>query len=125
MFLVDTNVFLEILLMQDKKESCKKFMEENAGNLCITDFSLHSIGVVLFRYGKEDILEKFIEDMSANTEIFSLPMKLYGQIVNTKKKLNLDFDDAYQYSTAKYYGLNVVTMDHHFGNVKDVNIVFI
>ena len=26
MFLVDTNVFLEILLKQAKKESCKKFL---------------------------------------------------------------------------------------------------
>lgn len=123
--MVDTNVFLEILLMQDKKEDCKKFMEEHVGNLCISDFSLHSIGVVLFRYGKEDILEKFLEDVVTNTEIFSLPMKLYGQIVNAKKNLNLDFDDAYQYSTAKYYGLNVATMDRHFENVGGVNIVFI
>ena len=55
MFLVDTNVFLEILLMQDKKESCKKFLDNNIGNLNFTDFSLYSIGVILFRYGKEEI----------------------------------------------------------------------
>jgi predicted nucleic acid-binding protein len=33
MFLVDTNVFLEILLDQEKKESCKRFLEDNAGLL--------------------------------------------------------------------------------------------
>ena len=33
MFLVDTNIFLEILLEQDKKESCKKFLINNIGNL--------------------------------------------------------------------------------------------
>ena len=44
MFLVDTNIFLEILLGQDKKEVCKRFLDKNIGNLNITDFSLHSLG---------------------------------------------------------------------------------
>jgi len=48
----DTNIFLEILLGQDKKEECKKFLEDNVGDFAITDFTLHSIGVILFRYGK-------------------------------------------------------------------------
>ena len=52
-------------------------------------------------------------------------MKLYGEIVKAKKKMNLDFDDAYQYSIAKYYGLNVVTMDRDFENVKDVDVLFL
>jgi len=38
--------FLEIFLSQDKKESCKKFVDNNIENLNITDFSLHSIGVI-------------------------------------------------------------------------------
>jgi len=61
MFLVDTNVFLEILLMQDKNESCKKFLDNNIGNLNLTDFSLYSIGVILFRYGKEDIFRTLLK----------------------------------------------------------------
>lgn len=61
MFLADTNIFLEILLEQDKKEECKRFLINNIGNLSITDFSLHSIGVILFRYNKEDIFQKFVE----------------------------------------------------------------
>lgn len=30
-FLVDTNVFLEILLNRAKKESCKRFLNKNIG----------------------------------------------------------------------------------------------
>jgi len=125
MFLVDTNVFLEILLTQDKKEICKKFLDKNIGNLHITDFSMHSIGVILFRYHKEIIFQKFVEDVLPNTELLSLPMELYGEVVNAKKKLNLDFDDAYQYSVAKYRGLKVVTMDSDFKRIKDVDILFL
>jgi predicted nucleic acid-binding protein len=28
MYLVDTNVFLEVLLLQDKKEECEKLLEQ-------------------------------------------------------------------------------------------------
>lgn len=76
-FLVDTNVFLEILLSQDKKEHCKMFLDDNIGILNITDFSFHSIGVILFRYAKEDIFQKFIEDVIPNIQLISLPNKIY------------------------------------------------
>ena len=125
MFLVDTNIFLEILLSQDKKEDCKRFLDNNVGNFNITDFSLHSIGVVLFRYGKEDIFQKFVEDVIPNIKFLSLPMELYGEVVNIRKSLNLDFDDAYQHNVAKYYGLKVVTMDKDFERIKDVEILFL
>jgi predicted nucleic acid-binding protein len=102
-----------------------KFLEKNIGNLNITDFSLHSIGVILFRYGKEEIFQKFIEDVIPNTKLFALPMELYRGVVSVRKSLNLDFDDAYQYNMAKYYGLKLVTMDKDFERIKDVEILFI
>lgn len=124
-FLVDTNVFLEIVLRQDKKEDCKSFLDNNIGNLNITDFSLHSICVILFRYGKEEIFRKFVEDVVSNTKLLSLPVELYGEVVNVRTSLNLDFDDANQYSIAKYYGLKVVTMDKDFERIRDVEILFL
>jgi len=125
MFLVDTNIFLEILLRQDKKESCKKFLKNNIGNLNLTDFSLHSVGVILFKYGKENIFQKFVEDVIPNIKLLSLPIGLYKEVINASKSLNLDFDDAYQYSTAKYYGLRVATMDKNFEKVEDMEILFL
>ena len=125
MFLADTNIFLEILLGQKKKEECKRFLINNIGDLSITDFSLHSIGVILFRYNKEDIFQKFIEDVMPDTRLLSLPIELYSDVVNVRKSLNLDFDDAYQYSAAKYYDLQVVTMDKDFEKIKDVEILFL
>jgi len=125
MFLVDTNVFLEILLKRDKKEDCKKFLDSNIGNLNITDFSLHSIGVILFRYHKEDIFWKFVEDVVPNTNLLSLPIGQYGEVINAARNLNLNFDDAYQYSTAKYYRLKLATMDKDFERVKDAEILFL
>ena len=114
MFLLDTNIFLEILLKQGKEEDCKKFLNDNIGKLYITDFTLHSIGVILFRYGKEDVFQKFIEDILQNVKLLSLPASEYSRVVSVKKKFNLDFDDAYQYSVARYYKLHIVTMDEDF-----------
>ena len=125
MYLVDTNIFLEILLGQDKKEVCKSFLDENIGYLNTTDFSLHSIGVILFRYSKEDIFYKFVEDVMPDTKLLSLPMELYRDVVTVRKNLNLDFDDTYQYCVAKYYGLKVVTMDKDFEKIKDLEILFL
>jgi len=86
---------------------------------------LHSIGVILFKYGKEDIFQKFVKDVLPTTRLLSLPMELYREVVNVRKSLNLDFDDAYQYSIAKYHGLKVVTMDKDFEKIKDVEILFL
>ncbi len=125
MFLVDTNVFLEILLKQEKKEDCKRFLSNNIGNLHITDFSLHSIGVILFRYSKEEIFQNFVEDVIPTFKLLSLPTELYRELANVRKNLNLDFDDAYQYSMARYYGLKLVTMDKDLEKIKDVEILFL
>ena len=51
-FLFDTNIFLEILLDQEKKDVCKKLLNDNIGKIFLSDFSLHSIGVILFKQKK-------------------------------------------------------------------------
>ena len=127
MFLVDTNIFLEIFLDQIKEENCRNFLNNYIGKLNITDFSLHSIGIILFKYNKEDIFQKFIEDIVPNVKLLSLPMEKYIEVINVKKSLDLDldFDDVYQYSVAKYYGLKIVTMDKDFEKIKDVEIIYL
>ncbi len=125
MFLADTNIFLEILLGQGKKEACKRFLIDNVKNMSMTDFSLHSIGVILFRYNKEDVFQKFVDDVMTDVRLLSLPMEQYRDVVNACKTLDLDFDDTYQYCAAKYYGLQVVTMDKDFEKIKDVEVLFL
>ena len=125
MYLIDTNVFLEVLLTQKNRENCKKFLDDNIGNLHISDFSLHSIGVILFRNKKEDVFQKFVSDIFPNIEIVTLSKGSYESLVEIKRKPGLDFDDAYQYKIAKEHDLKVVTMDTDFEDITDIDVIFL
>jgi len=125
MYLVDTNVFLEILLDQSKKDVCKQFLDTNVGRLHLSEFSLHSIGIILFRYGQETVFSSFLTDVLPNILVVSLPLDQYGEVVTAKTSMALDFDDAYQYRVAKSYELAIVTMDQDFESITDVPVSFL
>ncbi|HLG34275.1 MAG TPA: PIN domain-containing protein [Bacteroidia bacterium] len=124
-YLVDTNIFLEVLLNQEKKVKCKKFLNDHAGQICLSDFSLHSVGVILFRYSRTDIFDKFVEDLQHNAGIVSLPFSEYRRVAEARKKFTLDFDDSYQLCVAKNYDLAIVTMDKDFKAIKDTTVLFL
>lgn len=125
-FLVDTNIILEILLEQEKKDACKQFLNTNREKLYISDFSLHSIGVLLFRYKKTDIFKKFLEDVLPEINLVTLPKAAYKEIVILSKKYKLDFDDSYQVAIAKEYKFSIGTMDRDFNKASDeLDVVFL
>lgn len=126
MHLIDTNVFLEVLLSQEKKGICKDFLDANVENLYISDFSLHSIGVILFKNDKEKIFQKFANDIIPKVEIITLLKEAYKDLADIRSNLGLDFDDAYQFNVAKEYDLKIVTMDRDFEKAKDrIEVIFL
>jgi uncharacterized protein len=126
MYLIDTNIFLEILLSQEQSKKCKKELSEKIDTLHISDFSLHSIGVILFRYNNELIFNKFIADVLPIVDILTLSKKGYEKIAEVKQNFGLDFDDAYQYMIASENGLTIVTMDKDFKSIANhINIKFL
>ena len=60
--LVDTNIFLEILLGQPNKERCKQFLSDNSGECSLSDFSLPSIGLITFRGRRAPAYRTFLQD---------------------------------------------------------------
>lgn len=126
MYLIDTNVFLEILLAQARRDICKDFLDTNIGNLYISDFSLHSIGVILFKNDKKSIFQEFTNDVIPKVEIITLPKEAYRDLADIRSNIGLDFDDAYQVNVAKEYDLKIVTMDKDFEKVKDeIDVMFL
>ena len=105
---------------------CKKVLIDNLGNIVISDFSLHSIGVILFRFRREKIFGNFIQDVLPNIELVTLSGDGYKDLSKVSEECHLDFDDAYQFKTAEENTLTIVTMDRHFERVKDrIEVLFV
>jgi predicted nucleic acid-binding protein len=125
MYLLDTNIFLEILLDQEKKSACQEFISKNSDKIAISDFSFHSIAVILFRYKKYNILKDFYSDIISKIQVLNLPKSVFVHLIDNSIKIGLDFDDMYQYSVAKYFNLEIVTMDTDFKKVSDLKVIFL
>jgi len=125
MILADTNIFLEILLKQKKSDVCKAYIENNSSSLFISDFSLHSIGLILLKSAAIDVLRKFLNDSFPAIRILTLPTNAYESLMDAAKRFSLDFDDAYQHAIAKTFDLKITTMDQDFKRVDDIDIIFL
>ena len=119
--LVDTNIFLEVLLEQAKAEDARLLLAvvENHEFL-VSDFSLHSIGLLLFRRGQFDVFKEFLADAisGAGTAVVSLAMPDMESVVESARSFRLDFDDAYQYALAEKHDLIIVSFDSDFDRTK-------
>ena len=121
-YLVDTNVWLERLLDQEKSEITSSFLNSTTtDSIFVSDFSIHSIGVILSRLKKYNVFEKFLHDLFINGQIELL--SLYSvdllNVIENIKKYKFDFDDSYQYTVAQKFDLTIVSFDKDF-NVKGI-----
>jgi predicted nucleic acid-binding protein len=121
-YLVDTNVWLERLLDQKKSEIASRFFNLiPTDELFVSDFSIHSIGVILSRLKKLAVFDKFIDDLFVNGQLEQLtldPIDLLD-VMNNIRRYKLDFDDSYQFSIAQKFDLILVTFDKDF-NVRGI-----
>jgi predicted nucleic acid-binding protein len=116
-FLVDSNIWLERLLDQEKSNHVKLFLESiPSSNLAISDFTLHSIGVILFHLKKPEIYTTFLMDIFVNEDVqlCALNGMEHADILHSFNNFKIDFDDSYQYLIAKKYGIPMVSFDKDF-----------
>ena len=121
MYLVDTNVWLERLLGQEKSEIVGKFLDHVFSyDIFITDFALHSIGVILSRLKNKETYLQFINDLFINgtVSVIKLDPEDMPRVIKTMDEFNLDFDDAYQYVSAQKNNLAIVSFDKDFDKTK-------
>ena len=116
MYLVDTNIFLEALLRQERTNEVQSFLQSvDLNTIFITDFSLYSIGIALFRLKNFTLFTRFVEDMIVDgIRILSLNLEDLKTLNRPIQKFNLDFDDAYQYTAAVRYNLQLISFDRDF-----------
>jgi predicted nucleic acid-binding protein len=115
--LLDTNIFLEIILSQEKAKDAKNLLLKSPQHdFFITDYSLHSIGLLLFRRKQFEAFQAFVQDIFVNSNIrlLFLHSKDMESVVLYAQKFNLDFDDAYQYTVASKYEITLSSFDSDF-----------
>lgn len=116
-YLLDTNIFLEIILRQVRSAVSKQFILEHLQEIAISDFSLHSIGVILYRRKKLHLYAEFIRDLGEKLQLVVLPVDALENIHSVITESGLDFDDAYQLIAAQTFGLEIVTFYRDFRRV--------
>lgn len=118
--LIDTNIFLEIFLNQARRSDCEQYLNQHIGYLQLSDFTLHSISVLLFKRGKYTDFQRFTTDVLPKVQLLSLPQNQYFDLSLYASTYGLDFDDTYQFAIAKEYNLTTATMDTDFRKVAQV-----
>lgn len=124
MYLVDTNIFLEVLLSRPRKEECKKLLKtlrdgKNSG--IITDFTIHSIIVIMDELKKHNELKKFLLSLTAykGLHVYQTNIADEAKATELATAQKLDMDDAIQYSSALSANADaIISFDKHFNGLK-------
>ncbi len=125
-YLLDTNIFLEILLEQHKAKICKELIVKmiNKGvPIFISDFSFFSIAIKLAKANKIDEFMDFKKELidSGYVRIARLdPKTEFEEIANILK--DFTFDDAYQYLLCRLKNMELITLDSDFYKVEDIKV---
>ena len=117
MYLVDTNIWLERLLDQDRSEEVGDFLQRVSDDrLYLTDFTLHSIGIVLLKLQEAETFSRFVQDVlvDGGVRLVRLQPDDMTSIVDAAGKYRLDFDDAYQYAASTKFNFQIVSFDSDF-----------
>ena len=121
MYLLDTNIFLELLLEQQNSDIVEEFLRKTPSEeLYFSEFSLYSVGIILFQTDKYEVFSRFIEDLfiKGGIQLISISPNDHKTLVKHAKEFNLDFDDAYQYQIANNYDFTLVSYDKDFDDTK-------
>jgi predicted nucleic acid-binding protein len=119
--LIDTNIVLEVILEQAKAEEAQALLVKTEEHeFFISDYALHSIGLLLFRRKQPHMFQEFVNDMmfQAGIMVASLSVEDMVSVIEAAQRFGLDFDDAYQYAIAEKYGLTIVSFDADFDHTE-------
>lgn len=117
MYLLDTNIWLERLLGQEHSEDVGELLGAiDSDQLFITDFSFHSVCLILTRLKRPQSAIDFVHDLFVKGRVGLLTVRPeeMESVISLMGKFNLDFDDAYQYLVAERQDLELVSFDSDF-----------
>ncbi|NSW75426.1 MAG: type II toxin-antitoxin system VapC family toxin [Candidatus Atribacteria bacterium] len=117
MYLIDTNILLEILLERERADEAEQFLCHGpTGTLFFSEFSWYSLGIFLFRQKRYEVFLQLSRDLfeSSSIHLVRLTPEHVPLLAAVAQQFQLDFDDAYQYTVAETYNLTIVSFDQDF-----------
>ena len=117
MILLDTNIFLELLLDQKRAGECEGLLElvsKGQAEATVTHFTVHAVEAIL---RDAEGLATFLRNLehSVGLTIYDTSLTEEMAAALMSQKIGLDFDDALQYYAAKKLGVDaLVSFDEHF-----------
>jgi predicted nucleic acid-binding protein len=118
LILLDTNVFLEVLLRRKDAVKCKELLDRlSRGELegVVTHFTIHSIEALIGKHQGDTV--SFLRAVEQTSGLFVYDTTVADEVAVSllSEKIGRDFDDALQYYVAKKLGANtIVSYDRHF-----------
>lgn len=105
-YLIDTNIFLEILLDQPRAADCTRLLNhlyEEGIPIVASIFSIHSVLIHLVNRKKFEKIEDFVSKIKKSEHIllYHDEIEEHVDIATVCSKTGLDFDDGMQYYIAQ------------------------
>ena len=127
MFLIDANIFLELMLDQSKADECERFLGEvqkGHQEAIITDLALDSILIIMeAKHKRSSELATFLTSLADYEGLRPYWLSVVDRIHATEHmdELGLDFEDATQVEVCKRLSLDgIVTFDRDFDGLKGI-----
>jgi len=124
---VDSNVFLELELDQERADECEVFLNKVKMGLLkavTTGFHIDSILIIMENYGKSPSdLKTFLSSLLSYKGLEVYLLSILDRISATRwmDELKLDLDDAIAYHVMKRLNIDtIVSYDRHFDSIKDI-----
>ena len=125
--IIDTNIFLEVLLKQNKHEEFLNFLNDlmiGKKRGILSSFIIDSVVINMERSGsKSKEIEIFLKKIIAaeGLKIYNIGMKDRINALSFIEKYNLDYDDALVVQTAiATNSKEILSLDGHFDKVKEL-----
>ena len=126
MYLLDTNIFLELLLDQKEAAAVQALFNTRVpSDLHISDLAFHSIGIILYQKNAAHLFSDFVRDLfgEGGISILTLGVEDIVRVEQVAAAFGLDFDDAYQYTIAEKFNLKLVSFDTDFDQTDKKRII--
>lgn len=127
MYLIDTSIFLEIELNQDKKDDSREFLLkvlQNEIKAITPDFNIDSTVIIMQnKKAKLEDIKKFLMGIVAYEGLTIYDVNLIDRILITKimEKYKRKYDDALNYFVMKSLGIKeIVSFDHDYDGLPGI-----